>query len=297
MAAPDSDELIAALRRTFGEHRGHRPVHAKGVTCAGTFTGHPDAARVTRAKHLRDATIRVAARLSNGSGHPGAPDWLRDRRGLAVRFHLDDDTTTDLVAISHPIYFAREPRDLVDFSRMRLRDYLAAHPYAARAIEIGQTSPLPASYATVAFHAVHAFGLTNAAGALRWARWHWLPEAGRDTLPTATARERRPDYLRDDLAARLTQAPVRFHLDIELARDDDPTDDATALWDGEREHVRAGTLSIERLAPELDAGDAVLAFDPTRVVDGIELSEDRVLRARGDAYRLSGRQRLRARAT
>ncbi len=281
----------------FGEHRGHRPVHAKGVVCAGTFTGHPDATRVCRAAHLQGETVTVAARLSNGSGYPDAPDWVRDRRGLAVKFALPDTTTADLVAISHPVYFAREPQDLVDFSCTRLRDYLAAHPYAAQAIAIGQSSPLPASYATVAYHAIHAFALHDAHGSQRWARWHWLPEAGREPLATRDARERSPDYLHEDLVGRLADGPVRFVLDIELANAGDPVDDATALWAGEREHVRAGTLELERLAPELDAGAELLTFDPANVPDGIGLSDDPILRARSGAYRLSGAQRLRARAT
>ena len=169
----------------FGEHRGHRPVHAKGIVCAGTFTGHPGAARICRAAHLQGEKVTVAARLSNGSGYPDAPDWVRDRRGLAVKFALPDGTTADLVAISHPVYFARAPQDLVDFSRMRLRDCLAAHPYAAPAIAIGQSSPLPASYTSVAYHAVHAFALHDAEGTWRWARWHGLPEHGRRPLPRA----------------------------------------------------------------------------------------------------------------
>jgi catalase len=298
VSSPGPAELIAALRRTFGEHRGHRPAHAKGIVCAGTFTGHPDAARVCRAPHLRGDPVPVAARMSNGSGHPDAPDWLRDRRGLAVRFALPDATHADLVAISHPVYFAREPQDLVDFSRMRLRDYLEAHPYAAPAIAIGQSSPLPASYATLAYHAVHAFALESAGGERRWARWHWLPHAAPEPLPTREARERSPDYLRDDLAERLAAGPVRFALDVELANPDDPVDDATALWHGEHDHVRAGTLELTRRAPELDAGTALLSFDPTNVPDGIGLPEDdRILRARGAAYRLSGARRLRARRT
>lgn len=293
--SPGPQELIAALRRTFGAHPGCRPAHAKGTVCAGTFSGHPDARGVCRAEHLQGATVPVAARLSNGSGWPDAPDWVRDRRGLAVRFALAGGGSTDLVAISHPIYFAREPQDLVDFSRMRLRDYLQTHPRAAAAIAIGQRTPLPASYATVAYHAVHAFALVDAEGTRRWARWHWLPHAGRSSLDTRDARERSPDYLREDLAHRLAAGEVRFTLDVELAQPHDPTDDATAAWEGEREHVTAGTLELDRLAPELDAGDALLAFDPTNVCDGIELSDDPVLRARGGAYRLSGEQRLRAR--
>ena len=178
---------------------------------------------------------------------------------------------------------------------MRLRDYLAAHPYAARAIAIGQCSPLPASYATVAYHAIHAFALEDADHTRRWARWHWLPEHGRQPLPTREARERSPDYLGDDLAERLATRPVRFTLDIELANDRDPVDDATALWEGEREHVHAGTLELERLAPELDAGDALLTFDPTNVPDGVGLSADPILLARGGAYPVSGAQRARER--
>jgi catalase len=84
---------------------------------------------------------------------------------------------------------------------------------------------------------------------------------------------------------------------IELARAGDPVDDATALWAGKREHIRSGTLELVRLAPKLDAGDALLAFDPTNVADGIELSDDPILRARGGAYRRSGAQRLRVRLT
>ena len=295
MTSPDSAELIAALRRTFGEHRGCRPVHAKGIACAGTFTGHPDGARICRAPHLAGEPVAVAARLSNGTGYPDAPDWLRDRRGLAAQFRLPDGTTADLVAISHPVYFAREPQDLVDFSRMRLHDYLRTHPYAAAAIAIGQGSPLPASYATVAYHAVHAFRLLDAGDRGRWARWHWQPHATAPSPPVAEARERSPDYLRDDLAERLAAGPIRFTLEIELAADGDPVDDATALWEGERERVRAGVLELDRLAPELDAGRALLVFDPTNVADGIELSGDPVLRARGGAYRLSASQRLQAR--
>jgi catalase len=293
MPTPDASELVGALRRTFGEHRGCRAAHAKGLVAAGTFTGSAGGARICRAEHLREGrTLSVIARFSNGSGYPDSPDWVRDRRGLAVKFGL----SADLVSISHPIYFAREPQDLVDFSRMRLRDFLAAHPNAARAIEIAQNSPPPCSYARVGYHAVHAFGLLDDDGARRWARFHWCPEAGSGPLATAEARRRPPDYLRDELISRLTSGtPVRFELQIELAQPGDPTADATALWEGEREHVGAGTLQLDRLAPELDEADVALVFDPTNVPDGIELSADAVLHARAGAYRLSARERYDAR--
>ena len=55
----------------------------------------------------------------------------------------------------------------------------------------------------------------------------------------------------------------------------------------DRRRVRVGTLSLteRELGREVD-GD-VLVFDPTRVIDGIELSDDAVLRFRPKAYSVS----------
>ena len=45
-----------------------------------------------------------------------------------------------------------------------------------------------------------------------------------------------------------------------------------------------GRLEITRLAHDREQGDDVLVFDPTRVTDGIELSDDPILRFRTHAY-------------
>ena len=48
-------------------------------------------------------------------------------------------------------------------------------------------------------------------------------------------------------------------------------------WPKDRERVDAGTLELTDLETERETGGDVLVFDPTRVVDGIELSDDPVL--------------------
>jgi catalase len=118
-------------------------------------------------------------------------------------------------------------------------------------------------------------------------RYRWRPEAGEHTLGVRDARGRGKDYLRDELAGRLAREPVRFTLEVQIARDGDPTDDPTAAWPDDRELIDAGTLEITGLDDTRERDGDVLVFDPTRVVDGIELSDDPVLRFRTHAYSVS----------
>jgi catalase len=45
-----------------------------------------------------------------------------------------------------------------------------------------------------------------------------------------------------------------------------------------------GRLEVTGVAHDREQGDDVLVFDPTRVTDGIELSDDPILRFRTRAY-------------
>ena len=52
-----------------------------------------------------------------------------------------------------------------------------------------------------------------------------------------------------------------------------------SVWKGSREFV-AGWLEITTAEDDHEADGDVVVFDPTRVVDGIELSDDPILRYR-----------------
>jgi len=90
-----------------------------------------------------------------------------------------------------------------------------------------------------------------------------------------------------ELADRLTQGPVGFDLDVQLAGAGDPIDDPTAPWPDDREVVRIGRLEISAPAHDREVGGDVLVFDPTHVPDGIVLSRDPILLARPGAYSVS----------
>jgi catalase len=295
-----SDRLVDALNGAYGVHAGHRAAHAKGVLCAATFAATPAAGAISRAIHFQGGPVRAHVRFSNGGGDPTVPDTTRDARGIAVKLYLDDRTTTDVIGITLPCFFVRTPEELIEFNVARRPDpetgapdmakvgaFLGEHPETVPAVTAAITLPMPASYALLTYHALHAFKFVAPDGTVRPARYHFIPATGEASITDEEAATRGEHYLRDELEERLATGPVVFHVDLELAADGDPIDDPTAIWPDDRERVRVGELEITGLAFDRERDGDVLVFDPTRVTDGIELTDDKILHARSGAYRSS----------
>jgi len=299
-----AEQVVDSINEISGSHPGHRAAHAKGTLCAGTFTATPAAISLTRAAHMQGEPVRATVRFSNGGGDPGAPDHATEGRGMAVKLYLPDGERTDMVALSLPIFFARTPEAFLEFTRARKPDpetgqpnleligaWLGEHPEAGPAIQAAVTAPPPASYATCTYYGIHAFRYVNAAGEGRFVRYRWDPEGGVESLSAEEAAELGPDYLQEEILARITSAPAGFRLLVALGEDGDPVDDPTAAWPDERESVEIGRLELTGAETERERDGDVLVFDPTRVVDGIELSEDPILRFRQRAYAVSVERR------
>src|SRR5437763_5587310 len=215
-----SERLVDGINATYGSHAGHRAVHAKGVLCAGTFTPTDTASALSRAPHFAGAPVRVHVRFSNGSGDPTVPDSTRDARGMAVKFYLPDGGTTDIVALSLPVFFTRTPEDLLVFNEARRPDpetgqpdiekvgaYLAEHPEAVAAVTAAISHPAPASYAGLTYHSIHAFGFVAADDTVRYGRYHLVPEGGEETITEEEAAMKPPDYLGEEPAERFERGP------------------------------------------------------------------------------------------
>ena len=248
--------------------------------------------------------MRATVRFSNGGGDPRIPDYATEGRGMAVKLYLDDGMRTDMVALTLPAFFARTPEDFLEFTRARKPDpetgqpdlerigaWLAAHPEAGPAIQAAVAAPPPASYATCTYHGIHSFRWVNAAGEARFVRFRWEPESGIETLTAEEARALGRDYLQEDITGRLGPGGAAFRLVVALAAEEDPIDDPTAAWPEDREQVVVGRLELTGPEEEREQGGDVLVFDPTRVVDGIELSNDPILRFRRRAYAVSVERR------
>jgi catalase len=285
-----AEEAVDAINAISGEHAGHRAAHAKGTLLTGTFTPAPEASRLTRAAHMQTEPSRLTVRFSNGGGDPGIPDYAREGRGMAVKFYAPDGTKTDVVALTLPCFFVRTPEDFIAFTRARLDpeklmpDFLGAHPEALPGIQAALAADPPESYATCAYNGIHSYRWTDADGGSRFVRYRFEPEAGERTLSGEEAKARGRDYLQEEILARSESA---FRLVVSIAEVDDPVDDPTVAWPEQRERMDVGRLVLTGLETQRERDGDILVFDPTRVIDGIELSDDPILSFRPKAYSVS----------
>lgn len=292
----DPDDAIEAIRGAGGVQPGCRALHAKGGLYRGTFTASPDAAMLSRAKHLDGSTVPTLIRFSNGSGNPAQRDGVPGVRGMAVKFTLPDGSTTDASTQTARLFVSDTPEGFVDLLKamrpgvttpLRMGTYFLSHPRAIGALPVlREANRIPASYATIEYHGLHAFRWVAADGSARFVRYHLVPVAAESYLTGSEARHLAPDFLTDELKSRLDSGPVRFHFRVQIAGPADSTVDPSAPWQS-TQIVTAGTVEITGADTAREHDGDIVVFDPMRVTDGIEPSEDPVLRFRTLAYSAS----------
>ena len=290
------DDAIDAIRGTGGAQPGYRALHAKGKLYRGTFTGTGDAAQLSRAVHLNGSTVPALIRFSSGSGNPAQPDNAPGVRGMAVKFTLPDGKTTDVSTQTAKLFPASTPDGFIDLLRalrpgatapLRLAGYIATHPRFLSALPVVRAAnTVPVSYGTVEYHGLHAFLWVAADGSARLVRYHLLPDAGEQLLSPDVAKTKSADFLIEELDQRLASGPVRFSYQVQIAADGDSTVDPSRPWRSQQT-VTVGTLDITGIETEREHGGDIVVFDPMRVTDGIEPSDDPVLRFRTLAYSAS----------
>lgn len=285
------EQAMDRINGVFGRHDGSRTLHAKGAFCAGTFTATPLASSLCRAGHLQGDPVPVRVRWSNGAGNPHASDRATDVRGMAVSFRLPDGTATDLLGQTAPRFPVRTPEAFLDLveaagSPLKLPLFLARHPDALPAtlanVRARAIAP-PYSYAEVPYYPIHAYRWIAADGSETWVRYRLAPRGGREERPAGEFRGR--DRLREEIVARLAAHPVRYALEVQQAGPGDDPHDPMSVW--RTPYADAGTIEVTGPDPAREQGGEVVVFDPTRVVDGIELSDDPILRFRPAVYSVS----------
>ncbi|MGW0707890.1 catalase family peroxidase [Streptomyces sp. NPDC002643] len=302
-STPLAVTAVDAIEHVSGTYPGHRRVHARGLCFDAVFTPSGEAASLTTAAHLQSAPTPVVVRFSNSNTNPTVPDGIRAGRGLAARFFLPDDTTTDLVSVNIPVFFAATPEQFLELldalekdpatgapAPAKVQAYAMAHPTAAAGLQEAARMPIPVSYVTARYWAIHAFVWVDPHGRRHPVQYRWEPDTGLRELSEQEAAGKSPEYLAEELLHRLADGPVGFTLRVQLGHDDDPTDDPTKPWPADRTEIVAGHLEIT--GPVADQAHwAAQVYDPTRVTPGIELSDDPVLAFRSHAYSVSYERR------
>jgi catalase len=293
-------QAVEAIHGIFGEHHA-RAVHAKGILLEGTFTPDPAAARLTKAPHLQKEGSKLVVRFSDNTGIPEVPDGVSNAspRGMAIKFKLPNGAVTDIVSHSYNGFPAANPDEFLTFLHAipasgpeapkptPLDTFFGSHPAA---LAFATTQKIPKSFASISYYGVNSFKFTNAAGASSFVRYQVVPDAGESTLTATEATKKSPNYLFDDVKARVAKHPVTFKLFAQLAEGTDQIEDPSSAWPDTRKRVLLGKIKLTQLGPDTPAADQALAYDPNNVPDGIEAA-DPMIRFRSRAYPISVRER------
>jgi len=321
-----AEKLVDALARPDGSPK-LRPVHSIGIAATGHFVASQAARDYCVAEHFQGEKIAVTVRFSNGSGSATQHDGWSDVRGMATRFHLAEGAATDLIAMTLPEFFTPTPETFLEFAmaakpapylrespwlkildmlrlRLPMRNpypgetispdagairFANQNRYAQLAVFEAASIGAPVSYARASYHAVHTFIVTAPDNVRRWVRFTWQPIAGvMNTDPKATPVDK---YLQRELRDRLDGGPARFSLMMSIGEAGDDFNDPSRPWPPHRVQVIMGTLTLDAVPKDQQAHCERSSFNPWLLTNGIEPSDDPVLRVRKEAYEISSKKR------
>jgi len=294
---PIAEQIVDAMTKVFGEHKGFRANHAKGIVVEGSFKATPEAAALSKAVLFNGSDIPLTARFSDGTGIPNIPDGIPDANphGIAIKFHLPDGSDSDLVINAlkfFPVSNGTDFRDLFlaiaasppDAPKpTKIEQFVAAHPNIAAANAAVHT---PDSFAHEEYRGVNAFVFVNKSGQKQAFRYHLVPDRIVHLDPAET-KEKAPNFLIDEVQERLKKGPITFQLKAQLAAAGDQTSDGSKPWPDGRKEVDVGVLTIAKVAADPFEAQNKLLFLPGQLPDGIEQSDDPMIDIRNAAYPIS----------
>jgi catalase len=292
----DPAELVRDIHAIFGEHHA-RAVHSKGVVLNATFEPTEQARQLSKASVFA-GKLQATVRLSDTTGLPEIPDADPNAspHGLAAKFKLADGSEMDLVTHSFNGFPAATAAEFDTFLKAvaasapgaakptPIEKYLQAHPNALPFVT--QQKPPPESFATTAYFGVNAFAFVDASAKKTTLRYRIIPEAGEKYLDAATAASKGPNYLTEEIAARVAKAPVMFDWFAQIAQPSDKADDPSTPWPQDRQLVKLGTLTLTGMAVDQEGLSKSLLFLPNNVPAGIE-PVDPMIDVRSAAYPIS----------
>jgi catalase len=310
--------LLEKLAHFNRERIPERVVNARGASAFGIFRPEPGLHRFTKAVvFARDMETPVAVRFSTFTHSRHSPETVRDPRGFAVKFYTTEGNY-DLVGSSLPVFFIRDPMRFPDLVHAlkpdpatavqdpnRLFDFLSFAPECTHMlIWLYSDRGIPSDYRHLEGYGVHTYVWTNARGEQRYVRYTWKPFAGVKCMTREeAARTQAQDFshaTRDLYAALAKGGTVEFELYVQLMHIKEEEEsfawdplDVTKIWPEDAYPLRrAGSLSLNRGPVNEFAENEQLAFAPSAVVSGIDLSADKLLQGRSFAYPDSQRHRL-----
>jgi catalase len=298
-------QMVDAFEATNGKFEGFRRSGAKGVCAMGEFVGSADGRALSASSAFSGQPVPVIVRFSVGGANPKAADNGKGQRNLALQFNLPGGETWQMGNINAPVFGAASPEQMlgrVESLRpdpatkaadpTKVKAFVDANPEVLLQGKYFASQPVPASYASVNYWGVHAFGFVNAKGDKQFGKWLFEPVGGVMGLSDDEAKAKGASFLFDDLRTRVAAGQVAFNFNLELAQPGDRLDSATVPLPEGRKKVTLGQLKVTSVSADAGGDCVAITFNPMVLPKGVEPSADPMLAARAAPYAVSLGRRL-----
>ena len=302
--AVTAEQVILQLEHVNGITPGARRNHIQGICASGNFVGSNEATSYSSSPLFSGEPIPVIARFSMAGGSLKAPDSAKSPRGMALEFDLPKGNKQHFTMLNVPIFSAATPESFYDAvvagepdpntgksDPEKIRVYRELHPDAMPLIEfMGKNNP-PVSYANSSYYSIHTFKFVND-GISTLVRWRFEPEDGVKRLTNEEMNNGSVRFLEQALLERVKRSPIRWNMILTIGHPDDEQRNPTVYWPKDRTEIKAGVLTLTQATHQEGAPCEKINFDPLVMSDGIEPTDDPILRFRSLAYAASFTRRL-----
>ncbi len=299
-----------------------RIVHARGSAAHGYFELTESLQEFSHASILTQIghKTEVFVRFSTVAGGAGSVDTPRDVRGFAVKFYTTEGNW-DLVGNNIPVFFIQDAikfPDLIHAVKMEADrgypqaasahdtfwDFIGLMPESTHMIMWAMSDrTIPRSLRMIEGFGVNTFRLINADGEATFVKFHWRPTLGLQSTCWDEAVKiagADPDYHRRDLFEAIAAGDFpEWKFGVQLLTEAEAVAlqfdilDATKLIPEELVPIRfIGRMVLNRNPDNFFAETEQVAFLPTNMPPGIDVSEDPLLQGRLFSYQDTQLSRL-----
>ncbi|MED1270138.1 catalase [Bacillus mycoides] len=310
--------LHETLQEFIHEKILERPVHAKGFGAFGYFQTIYPMSEHTKLSFLQNSNekVPVMVRFSLAVSTKGTPDTSRNVRGFSTKFYTKEGIF-DLLCNHIPVFSVRDPmrfpetiNALLPSPKNNLIDPDRFWSFVARApesihfvVRLYSDAGTAKSLRHIPGHSVNTYVWRNDEGNRKYVKYHWYPFEGVQFITSEEANKlaaENPDYSGKDLYDVIEAGKsVEYGLYVQLMdpKDEahlsyDPLDD-TKVWD-EKAYplIPVGKMVLNKNPENYMEQVEKVAFSPSNLLDGAELSDDKMLQGRANIYSDSQRRRI-----
>jgi len=313
------DVILHEKMAQFNRERiPERVVHAKGSAAFGTFTVTHDITKYTKAKVFAAVgkQTEMVLRFSTVGGEKGSADTERDPRGFAMKFYTEDGNW-DLVGNNTPVFFVKDPKKFSDFIHTQKRDpqtnlksptmmwdFWSLNPESLHQVLILMSDRgTPVGYRHMHGFGSHTYSFINTANERFYVKFHFITAQGIKNFTDSEAAAKKSedmDFAQRDLFDNIAEGNFpKWDLKIQVMPEAESKTyhinpfDLTKVWPhGDYPLIDVGQIELNRNPYNYFQDVEQAAFSPSRIVNGIGFSPDKMLQGRLLSYPDAQRYRL-----